>query len=177
MAARLVPRRPTVVETSTSMVARCPEPAPGQLFRLPLDRMPRLQTLPCRCCAASGIPVRPHQPRTVPNPVTPRTGPLRTEAPYHRQVPARQDKACALSRLARAATVPLALPPATRLPAGVHGPTREPLDLGLSRFFTGNRRPPTACRLLQRDVTRARPRPVRTPTLAQQAAPNRMAPP
>lgn len=100
MAARLVPRRPTVVETSTSMVARCPEPAPGQRIRLPLDRMPRLQTLSCRCRAASGIPVRPLQPRTVPNPVTPRTGTLRTEAPYHRQVPARHDEARALPRLA-----------------------------------------------------------------------------
>lgn len=71
----------------------------------------------------------------------------------------------------------LALPPAARLPAGVHGPTLEPLDLRLSRFFTGNRRPPTACRLLQLDVTRARPRPVQSPTRSQQAAPNRMAPP
>lgn len=177
MAARLVPRRPTVVETSTSMVARCPEPAPEQLVRLLLDRMLRLQTLPCRCRTATGIPARRLQPRTVPNPVTPRTGTLRTEAPYHRQVPARHDKARALPRLARAATIPLASPPETRLPAGVHGPTREPLDFGLSRFFTGNRQPPTACRLLQRDVTRARPRPARTPTLAQQAAPNQMAPP
>lgn len=58
----------------------------------------------------------------------------------------------------------------SRFHPGTARPRIEPV-------FTGNRRPPVACQLLQRDVTRARPRPVRTPTLAQQAAPNRMAPP
>lgn len=58
----------------------------------------------------------------------------------------------------------------SRFHPGTARPQIEPV-------FTGNRRPPAACQLLQRDVTRARPRPVRTPILAQQAAPNRMAPP
>jgi len=51
-----------------------------------------------------------------------------------------------------------ALPPKTRLPAGVHNSTLESLDLRTPRLFTGSPRPPAACRLLQQNVTRARHR-------------------
>lgn len=44
MAARLVPRRPAAVGTSSVSVAQCPGPAPEQLVRPPLGRMSRRQT-------------------------------------------------------------------------------------------------------------------------------------
>jgi hypothetical protein len=44
MAARLVPRRPAAVETSSVSVAQCPGPAPERLVRPPLGRMSRRQT-------------------------------------------------------------------------------------------------------------------------------------
>jgi hypothetical protein len=177
MAVRLVPQRPAVVETSTLRVPSVLKASPRRLVRPPLDRMPRRQTPSCRQAAATGIPVRASRPR-IALPLThqndsgsttqgalPPTSPTRPR-PSFRPANARVSR----HRLS-------ALPPMKRLPAGIHGPTQEPLDLRARRLFTGCRRPPTACRLLQLDVTRARHRTIRSPREHGKPRTHRVAPP
>lgn len=89
MAARLVPRRPAAVGTSSVSVAQCPGPAPERLSRPPLGRMSRRQTPSSHFDAASSIPVRFVEARNASCPVSPTSGTRRPKAPYHRQVPPR----------------------------------------------------------------------------------------
>lgn len=117
------------------------------------DRRPLLTST-----AATGIPVRSTKARIAANPVTPMTDTRRPKAPFHRQVSTRAGwtRRPTHSRTSRHRTP--ALPPRTRLPAGVHDSTLESLGLRAPRLFTGCPRPPAARRLLQQNVTRARHR-------------------
>lgn len=177
MAARMVPRRPTVVEASTEAWPSVPGRIPQQLVRLLVDRMPRLQTSRCRDSTAASILVRSLPPRAASDSATPRAETPQPETLSTRQVPACIGTARAIPTARMGRHRASALPPKRRLPAGVHGSTQNPLDLGTHRLFAGHLRPPTACRLLQRDVTRARLRSVRPRPLRSKLQAHRMAPP
>jgi len=169
MTARLAPRLPAVVETSTTEGPSVPGVVPMALVRRPSVWMPRLQTPHFNRSSDPGIPVRTLRPRTDPNPATPTAEPPRPEAPCHRQVPSSP-----LASL-RSLGVSPGPPPfpgfATVGTASskLSRPTPGPLDLERRRLFTLPLRPLAACRLLQHDVTRARRRHARTPLPTRQA--------
>lgn len=163
MAARLAPRRPAAALTSHSLnhpVSRAV--SPGCLFGPLGTDATTADTLWFASTAAAGIPVRTAQARNAPFPSSPIP---RTERPEGALPPTSPDASCSAFALpfARAATVsrlcrrdtasdrPLRLYPRA---------ARRRSD----RLFIGAPPPPAACRLLQRNVTRARPRTARPST-------------
>jgi hypothetical protein len=106
MAARLVPRRPTGVESSTEV--RCPvsqaSPSAACSTAARLDAStPDASVSPWLRFRHPGALATAETRRA---PATPNTGPLKAKAPYHRQVPACLGRAYALPLLAWAATIP-----------------------------------------------------------------------
>lgn len=89
-----------------------------------------LAPLPASRCARHGLD--PSYPRYTKHGATRGQGALPPTSPSLLRPSLRPS----LARLGR--HHPQALPPKRRLPAGVHGPTREPLDLRATRLFTGD---------------------------------------
>lgn len=170
MAVRLVPQRPAVVETSTPRGAQCPGNEPTAVCSTTAGpdattpdafmSLRRRSRHPGALVPAKGrfATATPNDSNSTIQGVLPPTSPTRPRPGFR---PAK-------TRVSRHR--PSALPPMRRLPAGIHGPTQEPLDLRTRRLFTGCRRPPAACQLLQLNVTRARHRTIRSPARARQAA-------
>lgn len=164
-----MPLPPAVVETSTKEGPGVPGLVPMTLVWQPSAWMPRLQTPRFSCNTDPGIPVRAPQPRTDPNSATPTAKPPRPEAPCHRQVP---PSPLVSLRSLRVSCGPPPFPGFATVETAsskLSRPTPGPLDLEWRRLFTLPLRPHAACRLLQHDVTRARPRYARTPPPIRQA--------
>jgi len=123
----------------------------------------------CQLQRRPGIPAWSLQPRTDLSPATPKAEPPRPEAPCHRQVPG------SLREGFRPRRVPPEPPPlpgfatVEEASSRLSRPTPGPLDLRQRGLFTLPLRPHAACRLLQLDVTRARPRLAQAPSPTRQA--------